>query len=214
MGINLLTLTDILQLNRIIPIIVIDRVEHAIPLANRLVNSGFTVLEITLRSSCALKAIKQIVDEVPKAIVGAGTIINPQQLSQAKEAGAKFAVSPGLSKQLISEAKKQNLIYLPGIATPSEALLAYELDVTHLKFFPAESMGGIKTLSAISEVLPLYFCPTGGVNLDNLISYLSLPCVSCIGGTWIAPRSLIQANAFDEIAQRAKKAQNLLKKLH
>ena len=211
----MLTLIDILKQNRIIPVIVIDKVEHAIPLAATLVNSGFNVLEITLRTDCALDAIKQIADKVPKAIVGAGTVINLEQLSQAKAAGAKFAVSPGLRKQLVLEAEKANLPYLPGIATVSEALLAYELGLRQLKFFPAENMGGIKTLSAISEVLPLLqFCPTGGINLHNIISYLKLPRVLCIGGTWIAPRSLIQkGGSCEEIALHAAEAQKMLKTL-
>lgn len=210
----MLTIIDILKQTRIIPVIVIDKIEHAIPLADTLVNCDLNVLEITLRTACALEAIQQIANAVPRAIVGAGTLITPQQFSQAKAAHAQFAVSPGLSKTLISAAKKENLPYLPGIATASEALLAYELGIEQLKFFPAESMGGIKTLSAISEVLPsLQFCPTGGVNSNNLPHYLALANVPCIGGTWIAPRSLIQKGNFTEIALRAKEAQKILKNL-
>lgn len=207
----MLTLIDILQQSRIIPVIVIDKIEHAIPLANTLVKGGFNVLEITLRTDCALDAIKQIANNVPNAIIGAGTIITPRQLSEAKAAGAQFAVSPGLSEQLVSEAKKEKLAYLPGIATVSEALFAYELGLTQLKFFPAEIMGGIKALSALSEVLPsLQFCPTGGLNIDNFTNYLKLPQVPCIGGTWIAPRSLIEKGNFSEIALHAKEAQKKL----
>ncbi len=210
----MLTLIDILKINRIIPVIVIDKVEHAIPLATIFVNAGFTALEITLRTTCALAAIKEIEDKVPKAIVGAGTIIDPAQLSQAKVAGAKFVVSPGLSQQLVSAAKEVGLPYLPGISTVTEALFAYESGIRQLKFFPAETMGGIKTLAAISEVLPmLHFCPTGGINLDNLIHYLKLPNVPCIGGTWLAPRSLIQTGSFEEISLRATEAQKRLKTL-
>lgn len=207
----MLTLIDILQQSRIIPVIVIDKIEHAIPLAKTLIECGFSVLEITLRTDCALDALNQIANSVPKAILGAGTIITPHQLSLAKAAGAQFAVSPGLSKQLVFEAKKEKLAYLPGIATVSEALLAYELDLTCLKFFPAEIMGGIKTLAAISEVLPsLQFCPTGGINIDNFIQYLKLPQIPCIGGTWVAPRSLIKKGNFAEIAIHAKAAQKKL----
>jgi len=208
-----LMLADVLALSRIIPVITIDQVGQAVPLARLLLDLGFVVLEITLRTPCALEAIKCIANTVPGAVVGAGTVINLQQLAQVKEAGAQFAVSPGFSEQLVSEAKKQTLAYLPGIATPSEALKAYELGTTYLKFFPAESMGGIKTLSSIAEVLPIKFCPTGGVDQDNCINYLALPCVTCVGGTWITPRSLIQAQALDEIARRATEAQNLLKAL-
>ncbi len=205
------TLLDILNQNRIIPVIVIDKVEHAIPLAETLLKFGFTVLEITLRTSCALAAIEKISRSFPEATVGAGTIVDAQQLAQAKSAGVKFAVSPGLSKALVLAAEKLNLPYLPGIATASEALLAHELNIKHTKFFPAESLGGIKTLQAIAEVIPLNFCPTGGINVDNFLSYLNLPYVPCIGGTWIAPRELILKAAFDDIALRAKEAQKIIK---
>jgi 2-dehydro-3-deoxyphosphogluconate aldolase / (4S)-4-hydroxy-2-oxoglutarate aldolase len=207
----MLTLIHILKQNSIIPVIVIDKVDHAIPLAETLLNCGFTVLEITLRTPDALESIKQITNAFPNAIIGAGTVIHAQQLSQAQAAGAKFAVSPGISEQLISAAKKENLAYLPGIATVSEGLLAYELGITYVKFYPAETLGGIKTLTAIAEVLPLQFCPTGGINLDNLLNYLALPYVSCVGGTWITPRSLIQKNALAEIALHAQEAQKRLK---
>jgi 2-dehydro-3-deoxyphosphogluconate aldolase/(4S)-4-hydroxy-2-oxoglutarate aldolase len=207
----MLTLIDILSQNRIIPIIVIDKLEHAIPLAEALLKSGFNVLEITLRTACALAAIEKISTVFPEAIVGAGTIVDSQQLSQIKSAGAKFAVSPGLNKTLVFEAEKQNIPYLPGIATTSEALLAHELGIKQLKFFPAESMGGIKTLRAIAEVLPLHFCPTGGINADNFVNYLRLACVPCVGGSWIAPRKLIATNSFSEIATLANQAQKILK---
>lgn len=207
----MLTLIDILGQNRIIPIIVIDKVEHAIPLAEILLKSGFKVLEITLRTACALAAIEKINIEFPEAIVGAGTIVDTKQFSQIKSAGAKFAVSPGLNKTLVLEAEKHNLPYLPGIATASEALLAHQLKLNYLKFFPAESMGGIKTLRAIAEILPLHFCPTGGIHANNFLNYLSLPYVTCVGGTWIAPRKLIAKGLFDEIALNANQAQEILK---
>jgi 2-dehydro-3-deoxyphosphogluconate aldolase / (4S)-4-hydroxy-2-oxoglutarate aldolase len=208
----MLSLIDILGQNRIIPIIVIDRVEHAIPLAETLLKSGFKVLEITLRTPCALAAIEKINKVLPEAIVGAGTIIETKQFSQIKSTGAKFAVSPGLSKALVFEAEKHNIPYLPGIATPSEALLAHQLKLKYLKFFPAESMGGIKTLRAIAETLPLHFCPTGGLHTDNFINYLHLPFVTCVGGSWITPPKLIVKGSFNEIATQAKQAQKILKK--
>jgi 2-dehydro-3-deoxyphosphogluconate aldolase / (4S)-4-hydroxy-2-oxoglutarate aldolase len=207
----MLTLVDILGQNRIIPIIVIDKVEHAIPLAEILIKSGFKVLEITLRTACALAAIEKINTKFPEAIVGAGTIVETKQFFQIKSAGAKFAVSPGLNKTLVLEAEKHNLPYLPGIATPSEALLAHQLKLNYLKFFPAESMGGIKTLRAIAEILPIHYCPTGGIHADNFLNYLSLPYVTCVGGTWIAPRKLISKGSFDEIDRNAKQAQEILK---
>lgn len=207
----MLTLIDILGQNRIIPIIVIDKVEHAIPLAEILLKSGFKVLEITLRTACALAAIEKINTVFPEAIVGAGTIIEPKQFSQIKSVGAKFAVSPGLNKTLVLEAEKHSLPYLPGIATPSEALLAHQLKLKYLKFFPAESMGGIKTLRAIAEILPLHFCPTGGLHADNFLNYLSLASVTCVGGSWIAPYKLIAKGAFDEITALANQAQKKLK---
>ncbi len=197
----MLTLIDILGQSRIIPIIVIDNVEHAIPLAEILLKSGFKVLEITLRTACALAAIEKINTAFPEAIVGAGTIVEPRQFSQIKSAGAKFAVSPGLNKTLVLEAEKNNIPYMPGIATVSEALFAHQLKLKTLKFYPAESMGGIKTLRAIAEILPLHFCPTGGLH-----AY-----VACVGGTWIAPRKLIAKGAFNEISTNAYQVQKILK---
>lgn len=207
----MLTLIDILKQNRIIPIIVIDKIEHAIPLAEILLKSGFKALEITLRTACALAAIEKISNAFPEAMVGAGTLVETKQFSQVKSAGAKFAISPGLSKTLVLEAEKHNFPYLPGIATASEALLAHQLKLTYLKFFPAESMGGIKALRAIAETLPLHFCPTGGIHADNFINYLRLACVFCLGGTWIAPRKLIARGSFDEIATYANQTQKTLK---
>lgn len=206
----MLTLVDILGQNRIIPIIVIDKVEHAIPLAEILLKSGFKVLEITLRTPCALAAIEKINTTFPEAMVGAGTIVETQQFSQIKSVGAKFAVSPGLNKNLVLEAEKHNIPYMPGIATVSEALFAHQLRLKHLKFYPAETLGGIKALRAIAEILPLHFCPTGGIHADNLLNYLNLAYVSCVGGTWIAPRKLIAKGAFDEIANLANQAQKIL----
>lgn len=207
----MLTLVDILAQNRIIPIIVIDKLEHAIPLAEILLKSGFKVLEITLRTTCALAAIEKINATFPEAIVGAGTIVEAKQFAQIKAIGAKFAVSPGLNKSLVIEAERHNIPYLPGIATVSEALLAHQLKLKHLKFYPAESIGGVKTLRAIAEILPLHFCPTGGLNADNFLNYLSLPYVSCIGGSWIAPRKLIARGSFEEISLNVNHAQQLLK---
>ncbi|MEN9916986.1 MAG: 2-dehydro-3-deoxyphosphogluconate aldolase/4-hydroxy-2-oxoglutarate aldolase [Pseudomonadota bacterium] len=207
----MLTLVDILAQNRIIPIIVIDKLEHAIPLAEILLKSGFNVLEITLRTSCALAAIEKINATFPEAIVGAGTIVKARQFPQIKAVGAKFAVSPGLNKSLFIEAEKHNIPYLPGIATVSEALFAHQLQLHYLKFYPAESMGGIKALRAIAEILPLHFCPTGGLNADNFLNYLSLPYVTCVGGTWLAPRKLITKGAFAEITINANHTQQLLK---
>lgn len=207
----MLTLVDILGQSRIIPIIVIDKIEHAIPLAEILLISGFKVLEITLRTACAITAIEKINTAFPEAIVGAGTIVEAKQFSQIKAVGAKFAVSPGLNKSLFIEAEKHNIPYLPGIATVSEALFAHQLKLNYLKFYPAESIGGIKTLRAIADILPLHFCPTGGLNADNFLNYLSLPYVTCIGGSWIAPHKLIAKGAFEEITTIVYQTQQLLK---
>ncbi|MGC1854407.1 MAG: bifunctional 4-hydroxy-2-oxoglutarate aldolase/2-dehydro-3-deoxy-phosphogluconate aldolase [Candidatus Aquirickettsiella sp.] len=207
----MLTLIDILDQTRIIPIIVIDKLEHAIPLAEILLKSGFKVLEITLRTTCALAAIEKINTTFPEMIVGAGTLVETSQFARVKSAGAKFAVSPGLNKTLVLEAEKYNLPYLPGITTPSEALFAHQLNLKTLKFYPAESMGGIKTLRSIAEILPLHFCPTGGINADTLLSYLSLPYVSCVGGSWIAPRKLIAKGSFAEITLLVNQTQKVLK---
>lgn len=203
----------ILQKSPIIPVIVIEDANLAVPLAQAILAGGISVLEITLRTSAALEAIKLINQQVPQAIVGAGTVLTSDQLKQAKVAGASFAVSPGLSVQLINTANEMQLPYLPGIVTASEAMLAQQLKLPAVKFFPAESFGGVKTLKAFSQVFPqLQFCPTGGVSLQNMKDYLALANVPAVGGTWFTPVDLITQQNWSAITQLVKQALDLLKR--
>jgi 2-dehydro-3-deoxyphosphogluconate aldolase/(4S)-4-hydroxy-2-oxoglutarate aldolase len=194
------------------PVLVIQRIEDAVPLAKALYNGGLTVLEITLRTPVALEAIALIKDQLPEAIVGAGTVIDAQTLKAAEEAGSQFFVSPGVNDGLLAAAKDSDIPLLPGVATPSEAMKLYELGYSALKFFPAEAAGGTPMLKSIGGPLPqLAFCPTGGVNPDNAPSYLALPNVLCVGGSWMAPEKLIREQKWAEIEAMAKVASQLKK---
>lgn len=198
--------------NPIVPVIVIDQLKHAIPLAKTLLEAGFSVLEITLRTPCALDAIQTICAQFPTMTVGAGTILTTEQLSLAKDCGAHFAVSPGLLTPLVKHAQKISIPYFPGIMTLSELLLAYTLGLRHIKFFPAALAGGVSFIKAATEVLPdVFFFPTGGINTENCVDYLTLPSVLCVGGTWITPRTLITQQDFTAIQRLAHTARSLTK---
>ncbi len=202
---------DIMNTSPVIPVMVINKLEHAVPLAHALVAGGLKVLEITLRTPVALEAIRQIKANVPNAIVGAGTIINTETLNQAIDAGSEFLVSPGVTNSLINHAINSGVPLLPGVATPSEAMKLMEKGITEMKFFPAEAAGGVPMLKSIGGPLPqITFCPTGGVNPENANHYLALNNVACVGGSWMAPASLVDAENWDEIQQRAEQAANLL----
>jgi len=188
----------------VIPVMVINNLEHAVPLAHALVEGGLKVLEITLRTPVALEAIRSIKAEVPNAIVGAGTIINIDTLNQAIDAGSEFLVSPGVTNSLINHAINSGVPILPGVATPSEAMKLMEKGITAMKFFPAEAAGGVPMLKSIGGPLPqITFCPTGGINPENAKQYLALNNVACIGGSWMAPANLVDAEDWDEIKKRA-----------
>ena len=191
---------DIMNTSPVIPVMVINKLEHAVPLANALVEGGLKVLEITLRTPIALEAIKKIKAEVPDAIVGAGTVINLETLNQVIDAGSEFIVSPGVTDKLIDAALKSGIPILPGIATPSEVMNLLEKGITEMKFFPAEAAGGIPMVKSIGGPLPqVTFCPTGGVSPKNAADYLALKNVACVGGSWMAPASLVDAEDWDEI---------------
>ncbi len=201
------TIKEIMQTSPVIPVMVINKLEHAVPLAQALVEGGLKVLEITLRTPVALEAIRKIKAEVPNAIVGAGTIINLDTLNQAIDAGSEFLVSPGVTNSLINHAINTGVPILPGVATPSEAMKLMEKGITAMKFFPAEAAGGVPMLKSIGGPLPqITFCPTGGVNPENAKQYLALNNVACVGGSWMAPASLVDAEEWDEIKKRAEQA--------
>ncbi len=194
----------------VIPVMVIDKVENAVPLAQALVGGGLKVLEITLRTAAALESIREIKAAVPDAIVGAGTIINTQTLDQALEAGSEFIVTPGATPAIIDAALSSKVSILPGINTPSEAMALLEKGISALKFFPAEAAGGVPMLKAIGGPLPqITFCPTGGINPNNAREYLALKNVACIGGSWMAPANLVAEGRWEEIQNLAAEASTL-----
>ncbi len=194
----------------VIPVLTIERVEDAVPLARALVKAGLRVLEVTLRTPVALDSIRLIANDIEDAVVGAGTVLNQTDLQRAKEAGARFAVSPGLTEQVARSAVAAGLSLLPGAATASDIMRGLELGLTRFKFFPAEASGGPAALKAFQGPFPnCRFCPTGGVTLENAPRYLALQNVLCVGGTWIAPRELVRAGDWAAIALRAREATRL-----
>ena len=180
---------EILRQGPVVPVMVIHKLEQAVPLAKALMAGGIRVLEITLRTPVAVEAIRAISQDVPGAIVGAGTVIRPEELSAVAKAGAVFAISPGLTVELLQAANQGTIPLIPGISTVSELMTGMALGYDHFKFFPAEAAGGVKMLKAISGPFPqITFCPTGGITPDNYLNYLALGNVACIGGSWIAPQ--------------------------
>lgn len=204
------SIEEIMKTSPVVPVMVIDNIDDAVPLAKALVEGGLRVLEITLRTAPALEAIKRIKASVPDAIVGAGTIINTQTLQASIEAGAEFIVTPGSTTAIVDAAQAAGVPILPGVNTPSEAMALLEKGITEMKFFPAEAAGGIPMLKSIAGPLPqIQFCPTGGVNPGNAKDYLSLKNVACVGGSWMAPADLVNAGDWDEITRRAREASAL-----
>lgn len=200
-------LEAILKTAPVIPVIIIDQLSDAIPLARALVAGGLPVLEITLRTEAGLDAIRAIAAEVEGAIVGVGTVLTPAQYAASAKAGAKFAVSPGATKTLLDAAEQSGLAPLPGISTASEAMALIERGYSFAKFFPAEPAGGAAFLSAIASPLPqLKFCPTGGITIDSAPAYLKLPNVICVGGSWMVSRPKIAAADWQAITQAATQA--------
>jgi 2-dehydro-3-deoxyphosphogluconate aldolase/(4S)-4-hydroxy-2-oxoglutarate aldolase len=197
-----LNMLRILRDGPIIPVLVIEHVEQAVPLAEALVAGGVRVLEITLRTPVALQGLYRITREVPQAILGAGTVVQSHQIQSVADAGAQFVVSPGFTSALSRAAHDYRLPLLPGVATPSEIMLAMEHGHEALKFFPAEENGGVATLKALYGPFPnLRFCPTGGIRAHNLTDYLTLPNVVCVGSSYLTPASLMQASDWAGITR-------------
>ncbi|GAA8793288.1 bifunctional 4-hydroxy-2-oxoglutarate aldolase/2-dehydro-3-deoxy-phosphogluconate aldolase [Helicobacter pylori] len=198
---------EVLQISPIVPVVVIENIKDAVPLAQSLVEGGIHIIEVTLRSSCALEAIELITKNVPKMRVGAGTILNPTQLEQAQNRGAEFLISPGLTIKLLEYAKKKDMPLIPGVSSSSEVMQALELGYNALKFFPAEYCGGVKLLNAFNGPFKgVKFCPTGGISIDNMRSYLNLENVLCVGGSWLTPKNLIQNKEWDKITEICKRS--------
>ena len=182
------TIDQIMQTAPVIPVLVIEDAAHAVPIAEALVAGGLPVLEVTLRTAAALDVIKAM-KQVPGAIVGAGTVLNPRDLDAALEAGSEFIVSPGLTKQLGKAAVTSGVPFLPGTANASDIMLGLDLGLTRFKFFPAEASGGIKALSAIAAPFGMArFCPTGGITQKTAPDWLALDAVLCVGGSWLVPK--------------------------
>jgi len=194
----------------VIPVLTIDRVEDAQPLARALVAGGLPAVEITLRTAEAMEAIAAV-SEVEGAMAGVGTLLTAAQIRDAKSAGATFGVSPGATHSLIEAAREYDLPLLPGAATATEAMRLLEQGFVFQKFFPAEAAGGAPALGSMAGPLPqITFCPTGGVTPENAKTYLALPNTRCVGGSWIAPKALIDAGDWDQITQIARRAADLL----
>ncbi len=198
---------EVLQISPIVPVVVIEDIKDAVPLAQSLIEGGIPIIEVTLRSSCALEAIELIAKNVPKMRVGTGTILNPTQLEQAQNRGAEFLISPGLTIKLLEHAKKKDMPLIPGVSSSSEVMQALELGYNALKFFPAEYCGGVKLLNAFNGPFKgVKFCPTGGISADNMHSYLNLENVLCVGGSWLTPKNLVQNKEWDKITEICKRA--------
>lgn len=188
----------------VIPVLTIERLADAVPLARALVRGGLPVLEITLRTESALDALKAIATEVPDAVVGAGTVLTSDQLDRAKASGAQFAVSPGCTAGLAAAAVAAKLPFLPGVQTISEAMTLVDQGFRFLKFFPAGAAGGLDWLrSTAAPLAGVRFCPTGGIGADNAAAFLALSNVVCVGGSWVAPRISVAAGDWAEVERLA-----------
>lgn len=200
----------ILSAAPVVPVMVIERLADAVPLARALVRGGLPVLEITLRTSAALESIKAIMAEVEGAIVGVGTVLTPGQMQAMDKLGCAFAVSPGSSPQLLTSAREVRMPLLPGGVTASECMALLEQGYSFQKFFPAEPAGGAAYLSSLSQPLPqVRFCPTGGITLESAPKYLKLPNVITVGGSWMVPKKLIGEGNWSGIEALAREASKL-----
>mgnify|MGYP006074432523 FL=1 len=198
---------DLFAMGPIVPVLVIKKVEDALPIAEALLAADVKVLEVTLRTSAALEAISIIAKELPEAIIGAGTVTNRVQLQRSYDAGAKFAISPGLTIDLLKAGNEGNIALIPGISSISELMDGADYGYDHLKFFPAEASGGVKALQSIGGPFPdIRFCPTGGINLKNVRDYLALSNVACCGGSWLVNDKIVDAKDWAAITLLANQA--------
>ena len=197
------TIADIMRLAPVVPVIVVDEVEHAVPLAEALVAGGLRALEVTLRTPAALDAIRAM-KQVDGAVVGAGTVTSQEDLAAVIEAGAEFVVSPGLTEPLAKAAARERIPFLPGIANAGDIMRGLDLGLDHFKFFPAEASGGLPALKALAA--PFHqcrFCPTGGIGLKNAVEWLAFDPVLCVGGSWVAPRGEPDRTKIEAMAREA-----------
>ncbi len=210
---NTAQLLPVLEGQPVIPVLKIDRLVEAVPLARALAAGGLPAVEITLRTPDAIDAIRLVAHEVPEAVVGAGTVLNARDYDRAVDAGARFIVSPGTTQELIDAAASSEVPFLPGAATASEVMALREEGYSVLKFFPAEQSGGAPFLKAIASPLAgTRFCPTGGISLANAGDYLGLPNVVCVGGSWVAPDALLRRGDWAAVTALAREAASLSRK--
>ncbi|MEP6702955.1 MAG: bifunctional 4-hydroxy-2-oxoglutarate aldolase/2-dehydro-3-deoxy-phosphogluconate aldolase [Betaproteobacteria bacterium] len=201
---------ELMRIGPVIPVLIIDDLADAVPIAQALIAGGIRVLEVTLRTPVALQAIRAIAAAIPEAIVGVGTISKPDDFEAAKAAGARFGVSPGLTPGLIDAATQSGLPLLPGVMTPSDVIAARAAGFTELKLFPAQQAGGIGMLKALGSPFPdVTFCPTGGITADSAPDYLALSNVACVGGSWLTPKDIIGKRDWQRITWLARAAREL-----
>lgn len=202
-----MTSSSVLDLAPVVPVVVLQDAADAVPLARALVAGGLPAIEVTLRTAAALDAIKAIAAEVPGAVVGAGTMISARNVSDTVAAGARFLVSPGWTDALLDAMKASGVPFLPGVSTTSDVVALLERGVSEMKFFPAEAAGGTAYLKALSAPLPqARFCPTGGISLTSAPSYLTLPNVGCVGGSWMVPGGAVAAKDWARVERLASEA--------
>ena len=202
-----MTAKEIMEISPIVPVIALENVEDAIPLAQTLLEAGILIMEITLRTEAGLGSIEAISKAMPQMHVGAGTVLNESDFKKAVDHGAQFIFSPGISEELMQMSKDLDVALIPGVATASEVMLAKNNGFEHCKLFPATLAGGVDALKAFSGPFPsMYFCPTGGVNLENLNNFLALKNVLCVGGSWIVPSDTIKNKDFEKIIKLCKEA--------
>ncbi len=198
----------------VVPVVVLEDAEQAVPTAKALLAGGINAMEITFRTSAAKASIAKVAKEVPEMIVGAGTVVNVKQLRDALEAGAKFIVSPGSSAEVIAEAMKREVPVMPGVVTPSEIMMGLALGVKVFKFFPAESFGGLKTIKALCGPFPqIRFIPTGGINQNNAAEYFKHPKIVAVGGSWMVTKDMVAAGDFAGITEKSAAATALFREI-
>ena len=200
-----MSIQSIMSIGPVIPVVIIENIYDAVPLADALIEGGIGTIEITLRSAVALDAIALISKERPELTIGVGTVLDPSQLRKVQETGADFVVSPGVYPELLKSARNSGLVFLPGAATASEMMFLMANGITAMKFFPANSAGGTGYLKALASPLAdATFCPTGGITIETAMDWLSLSNVECVGGTWVAPKDMLAKGDFEGIAENAK----------
>lgn len=198
---------DLFAMGSVVPVLVIKSVEDALPIAEALLAADVKVLEVTLRTPSALDVIAKIAKELPEAVIGAGTVTNRELLQRSADAGAKFAISPGLTKDLLQAGNEGDIALIPGISSISELMDGIDYGYDHFKFFPAEASGGVKAIQSIGGPFPdIRFCPTGGININNIRNYLALNNVACCGGSWLVSDEIVANKDWSKITELAKQA--------